>query len=107
MINLTANAKEHFATMLQENSNALGINIGLKQAGCTGLAYVLDLATTMPDNAKQYSIDSVNIIIANKDLKNLNNLTVDYVVDAMGGHIKFSNPNSNGECGCGESFSVK
>ena len=107
MINLTTNAQQHFATMLQENSNALGIHIGLKQAGCSGLAYVLDLAAAMPDNAKQYTIDSVNIIIADIDLENLNNLTVDYVTDKMGGHIKFLNPNSTGECGCGESFSIK
>lgn len=107
MINLTDSAASHFANMLQNNDKAIGLHIGLKKAGCSGLAYVLELVETMPENSNKYVLNNFAIIIADKDLENLRDLTVDYISDKMGGHIKFVNPNSTGECGCGESFSVK
>ncbi len=104
MINLTPDARVHFKAMLDKNSNA--IYIGVKKTGCSGLSYVLELAIAPRDDCDEYIIDDLKIIINKEHLPYLNNLTINYIKDTFGGHIKFINPNSKGECGCGESFTT-
>lgn len=106
MIHLTPTAVQHIRACLNERGHGIGIRLGLRVAGCSGLAYVLEFADqSMPDDLV-FNQDGVSILVAPKDLPNLNGVVMDYVTEGLNSGFKFTNPNQKGECGCGESFTV-
>lgn len=106
MIHLTPTAVQHIRACLNERGHGIGIRLGLRVAGCSGLAYVLEFADqSMPDDLV-FNQDGVSILVTPKDLPNLNGVVMDYVTEGLNSGFKFTNPNQKGECGCGESFTV-
>ncbi len=106
MINLTDAAAKHISEFLANRGSGLGIRVGVKTAGCSGLSYVLEFVDTPDGNDEVFESHGVNVFIDPKSLVYLNGLTMDFVTEGLNSGFKFTNPNQKGECGCGESFTV-
>ena len=106
MITLTTRAAQHVKDFLENRGSGEGIRVGVRTAGCSGLAYVLEFVDEPNDEDKKFTSDGVNIFVDPKSLVYLNGLEMDYVTEGLNSGFKFTNPNQKGECGCGESFTV-
>lgn len=100
LLSVTENAKEY----LNNIRNGKSIKLGIKNSGCTGYAYVLDLIEKKNEdlifNEIPFSIDLESLVA-------LNQCEIDYKKDGFSSKIVFNNPNVNHSCGCGESFNLK
>jgi len=105
-VTMTPAAAERVRTFLANRGKGLGLRLGIKTTGCSGLAYVLEFVDDMNDDDELFSIEDVNIIIDGKSLVYLNGIQLDFVKEGLNEGFKFTNPNAKGECGCGESFNV-
>ncbi|MBY5992817.1 iron-sulfur cluster assembly protein IscA [Ferrimonas balearica] len=105
-ISLTDTAAERVKSYLQNRGRGIGLRLGLKTSGCSGLAYVLEFVDELSPGDEVFELQGVNIIIDAKSLVYLDGLQVDYVKEGLNEGFKFDNPNASGECGCGESFTV-
>jgi iron-sulfur cluster assembly protein len=80
--------------------------VGVKTTGCSGLAYVLEYVDELVDGDDAKLFDGFSVVINKKDQPFLMGLEIDYVRKGLNEGFDFTNPNSQGECGCGESFRV-
>ena len=88
--------------------HALGLRLAVKPSGCSGYMYVLDLVTDAQPQDRAFTFgDGVTVFVDNSALAMVNGTEIDYVKEGLNAFYKFRNPNVTGECGCGESFTVK
>lgn len=106
MITLTERAAKHVSDFLKNRGHGKGIRVGIRTAGCSGLAYVLEFVDEPEATDERYESHGVNIFIDPKSLVYLDGLQMDFVKEGLNEGFQFSNPNQTGECGCGESFTV-
>ena len=85
---------------------ALGIRLGIRTAGCSGLSYTLEFADEKGEYDELVEQDGVNILIDPKAAMFLIGTEMDYVEEKLKSGFVFNNPNEKGRCGCGESFHV-
>lgn len=86
---------------------ALGLRLGVKKAGCSGLKYVIDYVYQSTQEGEKIFIEKdLPIFIDAESLPIFDGVTVDYVREGLNGVLKFINPNEKSSCGCGESFMV-
>mmetsp|Transcript_20976 Transcript_20976/g.41122 ORF Transcript_20976/g.41122 Transcript_20976/m.41122 type:complete len:164 (-) Transcript_20976:983-1474(-) len=104
-ITITDAAVERIKALLARRPDAAGVRLGVKRRGCNGLSYTMDYADkfTFEDTVSK---DGVTVGIDPKSLIYLVGSQMDYVEDELSAEFRFENPNSTGNCGCGESFSV-
>ena len=93
-------------SFLENRGSGIGLRLGVKTTGCSGLAYVLEFVDDLNEDDQLFSVDDVNIIIDTKSLVYLEGIELDFVKEGLNEGFKFTNPNAKGECGCGESFNV-
>ncbi|MBT0585728.1 iron-sulfur cluster assembly protein IscA [Alteromonas oceanisediminis] len=93
-------------TFLQNRGSGLGIRLGVKTTGCSGLAYVLEFVDDLNEDDEVFEDNGVKIIIDGKSLVYLDGTELDFAKEGLNEGFQFNNPNANGECGCGESFNV-
>lgn len=107
MILLTDLARNKIEKLLSTN-NYVGIKIGVKTTGCSGLAYVLEYVKDyIADNTIiNYAQPNFCVLVDKKHDVYLQGLTVDYVRNGLNEGFDFKNPNERDRCGCGESFRV-
>lgn len=107
-VTFTVAAVEHLRKRLQSDANAKGIRVAVKPSGCSGYKYVLDTVEAPAANDVLLHIsDGLDVFIDKESLPMINGMEVDYVKEGLNRSILFRNPNVTGECGCGESFTVK
>lgn len=106
MMTVTESATKKIKQQLIRRGSGLGIRVGVKTTGCSGLAYVLEYvdALTEGDNAELF--DGFSIIVNKKDEPYLKGLEIDYVRQGLNEGFQFNNPNAKDSCGCGESFRI-
>jgi len=105
-VTMTSAASERVKSFMANRGKGLGLRLGIKTTGCSGLAYVLEFVDDLNDDDQVFDIDDVKIIIDGKSLVYLNGIELDFVKEGLNEGFKFTNPNAKGECGCGESFNV-
>ncbi|GLX82758.1 iron-sulfur cluster assembly protein IscA [Thalassotalea eurytherma] len=105
-VTMTPAAAERVQTFMTNRGKGLGLRLGIKTTGCSGLAYVLEFVDDLNEDDELFTIDGVNIIIDAKSLVYLSGTELDFVKEGLNEGFKFTNPNAKGECGCGESFNV-
>ena len=105
-VTMTPAAAERVQTFMTNRGKGLGLRLGIKTTGCSGLAYVLEFVDDLNEDDELFTIDGVNIIIDAKSLVYLSGTELDFVKEGLNEGFKFTNPNAKGECGCDESFNV-
>jgi iron-sulfur cluster assembly protein len=105
-ITLTDAAASRVQTFLANRGNGLGVRLGVKTSGCSGLAYVLEFVDELDEDDQVFEDHGVKVIIDRKSLVYLDGTELDYGKEGLNEGFKFNNPNVKDECGCGESFKV-
>lgn len=109
-VTLTEAAKSHIANQLIKVDKQCFV-LTVKDSGCNGFKYDFKLEKILPHNAiSQFINDSLQFAVENSAVKYVSGTHIDYKVYEHGLGLKklvFTNPNISGECGCGESFSVR
>ncbi len=105
-ITLSETALNRVRTFLQNRGSGIGLRLGVKTSGCSGLAYVLEFVDKLSDDDQVFEQDDIKIIVDKKSLVYLDGTQLDFVKEGLNEGFKFTNPNIKDQCGCGESFSV-
>ena len=105
-VTITQAAADRAISFLQNRGSGLGIRLGVKTTGCSGLAYVLEFVDELDTGDEVFEDKGVKVIVDGKSLAYLDGTELDFAKEGLNEGFKFNNPNVNGECGCGESFTV-
>jgi iron-sulfur cluster assembly protein len=106
VISLTELAAEKMQAALDNRKKGLGMRIGVRTTGCSGMAYILEFADTLTDGDIEFDQQGMKLIVSKKDLVYLEGMQVDYQKKGLNEGFEFINPNESARCGCGESFTV-
>ena len=106
MITITNKASNKVKQTLTKRGKGLGIRIGVKTTGCSGLAYVLEYVDTPLTGDVKIDCDGCALYVDPKSCVYLQGMTIDYVRNGLNEGFEFLNPNVRDKCGCGESFRV-
>ena len=106
MISVTETAARKIKQNLVRRGSGVGIRIGVRTTGCSGLAYVLEYVDRVNDEDTVFTSQDVQVIVDAKSLPILGDLDVDYVRQGLNEGFEFNNPNEKDRCGCGESFRI-
>ena len=108
MLIITNVAENKIVNMLKKRGKGVGIRIGIKTTGCSGLAYVLEYVDeyVYEEGVINFSQKDFIVLVSQKHLPYINGMTVDYTREGLNEGFKFINPNERDRCGCGESFRV-
>ena len=105
-ISITETANQRMRQFLAQSPAARGVRFGVKRTGCSGFAYVVDLADSVAADDQVIEIDGVNVVVDRKSLPLVDGTVIDFQRQGLNASFVFHNPNATGECGCGESFTV-
>lgn len=105
-ITLTAPAAERVNTFLGNRGKGLGVRLGVKTTGCSGLAYTMEFVDDVEPDDQVFEDHGIKIIIDPKSLLYLDGTELDYKKEGLNEGFEFNNPNVKDMCGCGESFTV-
>ena len=105
-ITVTENAAKRVTTFLQGRGKGVGVRLGVRTSGCSGMAYVLEFADEIGSDDVVFEDRGVKVIIDPKSLVYLDGTELDYGKEGLNEGFKFNNPNVKNMCGCGESFNV-
>ena len=107
ILKLTERAKNRVKFLIKKsNGDVLGIRIGVKTAGCSGMKYHVEYASDIKPFEEKIKIEDLTILIDPAAVMFLVGSTMDYQENKFSSGFEFSNPNEIARCGCGESFSV-
>jgi len=106
MITLTEKSINKIKQTLAKRGKGLGIRIGVKTTGCSGLAYVLEYVDDPQEHDIKLDCNGCALFVDPKSCDYLQGMTVDYVRNGLNEGFEFQNPNERDRCGCGESFRV-
>ncbi len=105
-ISISNTAAQHVAGQLADRGHGIGIRVGVKTTGCSGMAYVLEFVDKIEVGDQVFEEQGVKIIVDPKSLAYIDGTEMDFVKQGVNEGFEFKNPNAKGECGCGESFSI-
>ena len=106
MNTITENAAKHINSYLTKRGKGLGVRLGVKTSGCSGMAYNLEFVDEANEDDLIFEEHGARIYIDPKSLVYLDGTQVDYTKEGLQEGFKFENPNVKDSCGCGESFHV-
>ena len=105
-ITLTEAAARHVSRYLARRGQGLGVRLGVKTSGCSGLAYTLEYVDQAEAEDVVFENHGFKLLIAPKSLAYIDGTQLDFVREGLNEGFRFSNPNERDRCGCGESFRV-
>lgn len=105
-ITLTESAADHVKGYLDKRGKGIGLRLGIRTTGCSGMAYVLEFADEVAANDSVFEDRDVTVVIDQKSLVYLDGTELDFGKDGLNEGFRFKNPNVKDECGCGESFNI-
>lgn len=107
MISFSDTARKKIKRLLEQRGG-VGIRLGVKTTGCSGLAYVLEYVDehTADGTTINYAQPDFAVIVDKRHEVYLSGMTVDYVRQGLNEGFEFQNPNERDRCGCGDSFRV-
>ena len=105
-ITLTEKAANHVQGFLAKRGKGVGLRVGVRTSGCSGMAYKLEFADDLKPEDVAFESHGVKVIVDPKSLPYLQGTELDYTREGLNEGFKFRNPNVKDECGCGESFNV-
>ncbi len=105
-ITLTERAAQHITKYLSHRGKGVGLRLGVRTTGCSGLAYQLEYADEIATDDQVFQSHGVTVLVDPKSFIYLNGTELDFVREGLNEGFRFQNPNVKDECGCGESFRV-
>ncbi|MCL6269027.1 iron-sulfur cluster assembly protein IscA [Sansalvadorimonas sp. 2012CJ34-2] len=105
-VTMTEAAAAHIRRQLNGRGKGLGIRLGVKTSGCSGMAYVLEFVDEANPEDEMFEHHGEKVFIDPKSLVYLDGTELDFVKEGLNEGFQFNNPNISSECGCGESFNV-
>ncbi|MCL2831485.1 MAG: iron-sulfur cluster assembly protein IscA [Betaproteobacteria bacterium] len=105
-VTLTKSAADHIAKFLVKRGKGVGLRLGVRTSGCSGMAYKLEFADEIGPDDMPFQSHGVTVLVDPKSLPYLDGTELDYGREGMNEGFRFNNPNIRDECGCGESFNV-
>jgi iron-sulfur cluster assembly protein len=105
-ITVTDNAAERVRKFLDSRGKGVGVRLGVKTTGCSGMAYTVEFADEVDEHDAVYEDKGVKIIVNPKSLVYLDGTELDFTREGLNEGFRFNNPNEKDRCGCGESFTV-
>jgi len=105
-VTLTENAAKHVQNFLAKRGKGVGLRLGVRTSGCSGMAYKLEFADAADADDLQFVTNGVTVLVDQQSLPYLDGMELDYTREGLNEGFKFNNPNVKDQCGCGESFKV-
>ena len=105
-VTLSERAAEHVAKFLAKRGKGIGVRLGVKTSGCSGMAYKLEFADAAEPEDVVFDSRGLKVLIDPRSLPYLDGTELDYAKEGLNEGFKFNNPNVKDQCGCGESFNV-
>lgn len=108
IMSLTDAAAERVREIIEDSEKpVIGVRVGVKNAGCAGMAYTLDYVAEPVSGDDHVSDKGVDVYVEPKATLFLLGTVMDFEESKMGSTFTFKNPNQTGACGCGESVQLK
>ena len=105
-ITLTEKAAKHVSNYIAKRGKGVGLRLGVRTSGCSGMAYKLEFADEIAADDVTFQSHGVTVLVDPKSLPYLEGTELDYAREGLNEGFKFNNPNVKDACGCGESFNV-
>ncbi|MGB7932612.1 MAG: iron-sulfur cluster assembly protein IscA [Gammaproteobacteria bacterium] len=105
-ITLTDAAATRVKQFLDNRGKGMGLRLGVKTTGCSGMAYVIEYADALEEGDMVFEDHGIKVIVNPRSLVYLDGTELDYAKEGLNEGFKFNNPNVKDMCGCGESFNV-
>lgn len=105
-VTLTEQAAERVKKFLSNRGKGVGLRLGVRTSGCSGMAYVIEFADQVEPDDMVFEDHGVKVLVDQKSLVYLDGTQLDYTREGLNEGFKFNNPNVKQTCGCGESFGV-
>ncbi len=105
-ISLTDSAAKHVKTYLERRGKGIGVRLGVKATGCSGMAYTIEYADQVDEGDHVFEDKGVRVVINPKSMVYLEGTELDFAREGLSEGFQFRNPNEKDRCGCGESFNV-
>ncbi|WP_374511260.1 iron-sulfur cluster assembly protein IscA [Niveibacterium sp.] len=105
-VTLSESAAKHVANFLARRGKGVGVRLGVKTSGCSGMAYKLEYADEADAADVVFESHGVKVLVDPKSLPYIDGTELDFVREGLNEGFKFNNPNVKDQCGCGESFNV-
>ena len=106
-LSLTDAAARQVKKLVEQDPEVKGLQLAVKQSGCAGFAYVLDLTKNPAADDLVYERDGARLYVPLKAMPFIDGTEVDFVREGLNQIFKFNNPRAQHACGCGESFGVE
>lgn len=105
-VTLSERAAKHVSNFIGKRGKGVGIRLGVKTSGCSGMAYKLEFADEALEEDLVFESHGVKVLVDPKSLPYLDGTELDFVREGLNEGFQFNNPNVKDACGCGESFNV-
>jgi iron-sulfur cluster assembly protein len=105
-VTLSEAAASHIAKFIAKRGKGIGIRLGVRTSGCSGMAYKLEFADAPNPEDIEFVSHGVTVLVDPRSLPYLAGTELDYTREGLNEGFKFNNPNVKDACGCGESFNV-
>lgn len=105
-VTMTERAAAHVAGFIARRGKGLGLRLGVRTTGCSGMAYKLEYADAVDPADRQFESHGVKIFVDPKSLAYIDGTELDFVREGLNEGFQFNNPREKDRCGCGESFRV-
>jgi iron-sulfur cluster assembly protein len=105
-VSLTEAAARHVTRYLSKRGKGVGVRLGVRTTGCSGLAYQLEYVDEFSGDDVVFEGHGVKVLVDPKSLAYIDGTELDFVREGLNEGFRFNNPNERDKCGCGESFRV-
>ena len=105
-VSLSDKAAKHVTNYLTKRGKGIGLRLGVRTTGCSGMAYKLEFVDAVTPEDLVFESNGVKVVVDPKSLPYLDGMELDYAREGLNEGFQFNNPNVKDQCGCGESFNV-
>ncbi len=106
-LTLTDSAAQQIKTLAANDPHVKGLRLGVKQSGCAGFGYTMDLVKEPAADDLPFTHQGATLYVPLQAMPVIDGTEVDYVREGLNQMFKFNNPKAQHACGCGESFGVE
>ena len=105
-VTLAPAALERIRSYLAAEPGKAGLRFGVRRTGCSGWGYQIDMADAVREGDQVFEQDGVRVLVDADSLPLVDGTEIDFLKQGLNEQFVFRNPNAQGECGCGESFTT-